>query len=333
MGAPIFLSHPASLEHDTGGAHPERAARIAAIERELAAHDWFGAQRREAAAADEDTLGLAHSAAHVESIRELSMRGGGWLDGDTVSCGAGSWSAALHAAGGAVDLVDALIDDDAPSGFAAGRPPGHHAESGRAMGFCLFNNIAIAAAHAVERRGVRRVLVLDWDVHHGNGTQEIFWSSPSVFYVSIHQSPLYPGSGHPAERGAGAGAGYTANLPVPSASGDEIFCSLIDHVVLPLAARYEPQLVLISAGFDAHAEDPLAGCTVTDRGYATMTNSILSLGLPVGVVLEGGYALDALARSAAATLAALAAPRISPRSSLTPLAAAARERLQISVSV
>jgi len=332
MAPAIFFSHPASLEHDTGPGHPERPERVDAIERELAKSDWFAAQRRQSSAADVETIELAHSPEHVEAIRTLCEAGGGWIDGDTVSCGPASWQAAAHAAGGALDMVDALLDERPGGAFAVGRPPGHHAERSRAMGFCMFNNVAIAAAHAVQRRGLARILVLDWDVHHGNGTQDIFWADPSVLYVSIHQSPLYPGSGRTSERGAGAGEGFTVNLPVPEGSGDEVFQSLVDHVVLPLAAGYGPELVLVSAGFDAHAEDPLAGCTVTEDGYGAMTQAVLRLDVPVGVVLEGGYALGALARSAAATLGALASPCAPDETApLTPIAAAARERLAITV--
>ena len=180
------------------------------------------------------------------------------------------------------------------------------------MGFCLFNNIAVAARHALEAHGLERVLIIDWDVHHGNGTNDIFHADPRVLFVSLHQSPLYPGTGQARDEGSGDGSGFTVNLPVHPGSGDAVYRSLIDHVVVPLAGQFSPQLVLISAGYDAHAEDPLANCEVTEEGFAAMPRSIRAaaaeLEAPLGAVLEGGYALGALARSVAATLEVLAAP-------------------------
>ncbi|GAC1438504.1 MAG: hypothetical protein NVSMB51_14460 [Solirubrobacteraceae bacterium] len=230
--------------------------------------------------------------------------------------------------GGAVELAEGLLDGSYASGFAIGRPPGHHAERSRAMGFCLLNSIAVAAAHAVENLGCSRVLILDWDVHHGNGTQNIFEADPRVLFCSIHEWPLYPGSGHPAERGTGAGEGHTINLPVPAGSGDAVFCSLVEHVAVPVAERFEAELVLVSAGFDAHREDPLAGCVVTETGYARMSAALLALGVPVGLVLEGGYARPALARSVLACLRVLCGgPAQLEPLPVTALAAAAGQRL------
>jgi acetoin utilization deacetylase AcuC-like enzyme len=177
------------------------------------------------------------------------------------------------------------------------------------MGFCLFNNIAVAAQHALDAHGLERVLILDWDVHHGNGTNDIFHARSEVLYVSIHESPLYPGTGRASDVGSGAGEGYTVNLPVRAGSGDEIFSGLVADVVVPRARSYRPQLILVSAGFDAHRDDPLASCTVTEQGYAAMTSTMMSLGAelgaPVGYVLEGGYSLSALASSVAATMAVM----------------------------
>ena len=312
--APVWLEHPSSLRHDTG-THPERAARLVAIERELSARDWLGFERVESSAVARGVLEAVHPAAYIDSIERASASGGGYLDLDTV-VSPDSFDAALHAAGGAVQMVDLLLDRATPCAFSAHRPPGHHAEHARAMGFCLFNNIAVAAQHALDARGLERVMILDWDVHHGNGTNDIFHDSDRVLFVSIHQSPLYPGTGPAADVGSGAGRGYTVNLPVRPGSDDAVFCSLVDRVAVPLAREFAPQLVLISAGYDAHRDDPLGECALTEAGYAAMTRSMRWVGetleAPVGCVLEGGYDLGALARSVAATLVALQDPVSAP---------------------
>jgi len=206
-------------------------------------------------------------------------------------------------------MVDELLAGRAPFGFSGMRPPGHHAERATAMGFCLFNNVAVAAQHA-RASGVERVLVLDWDVHHGNGTNDIFHTRDDVLFASIHQSPLYPGTGPLNDVGRGPGEGYSLNLPVPPGSDERTFLALIQHVLAPVAREFAPGLVLVSAGYDAHRDDPLASCTLEDSSYGALAASVrdlaAELGAPVGVVLEGGYALGALARSVAATIDALA---------------------------
>jgi acetoin utilization deacetylase AcuC-like enzyme len=314
MAAPVLLHHSSSLDHDPGP-HPEQPARIVAIEQALQARDWLGFERRVSPPATRTQLEAVHPARLINGIQELCASGGGAIDADTV-VSPGSWDAALHAAGGACAMVDAMLGMpgaiDAPRlAVSVHRPPGHHAEVTRSMGFCLFNNVAVAARHARDAYGVRRVLILDWDVHHGNGTQDAFYATDEVLFCSIHQSPLYPGTGAAGETGAGAGAGYTVNMPVPPGSGDAVFCSLVEHVVAPLARAYDPGLILVSAGFDAHEHDPLADGQVTDAGYGTMAASVRavsdSLGVPVGVVLEGGYDLGALARGLVATLEVLGA--------------------------
>ena len=330
MPSAVLLSHPSSLEHDTG-VHPERAERIVAIERELDRRSLSVARTPSTPAARE-LLHAVHPPAYVDSIERFIAGGGGSLDLDTV-CSPGSWEAALHGAGGAAGVVDALLGDGAPFAASVHRPPGHHAERARAMGFCLFNNVAVAARRARDAYGVGRVLVLDWDVHHGNGTNDIFHATDEVLFVSIHEWPLYPGSGPASDAGSGPGEGYTVNLPVPAGSGDETFVSLVAHVVGPLARAYAPGLILVSAGFDAHAEDPLADCRVTDAGYAAMAASVRALaaelGVPAGLVLEGGYELGALSRSLCDVLDAFTSPTPPPPPGpdLHPLAAEAQQRL------
>jgi acetoin utilization deacetylase AcuC-like enzyme len=330
-GSPVFLEHPSSLAHDTGS-HPERAARIAAIERELDGRGWLGFERVSSPSASRAVLEAVHAPAHVDLIERAAAGGGAQLDPDTV-VSEGSFEAALHAAGGAVELVDRLLDGSAATGFSAHRPPGHHAERARAMGFCLLNNVAVAARHALDAHGLERVLILDWDVHHGNGTNDIFHAERRVLFFSIHQSPLWPGSGLASDVGSGEGRGYTVNLPVPPGSDDAVFTSLVDRVVVPLSREYAPQLILISAGYDAHREDPLADCQVTEPGYAAMARSMSAaaaeLDAPLGAVLEGGYALGALARSVALTMQELSSAPVTAAAPapLTPVAGRALERL------
>jgi acetoin utilization deacetylase AcuC-like enzyme len=308
--APILLMHPSSRDHETGP-HPERVERIVAIEAELSAHGWAGYELQASAAATEAALTAVHSAAHVERVRRLAAAGGGQLDPDTVMS-AGSERAASHAAGGAVQLVERVVAGSAPTGFSVHRPPGHHATVDRSMGFCLFNNIAIAARWALDELGLERVMIVDFDVHHGNGTNDTFAAEPRLLFVSVHQSPLYPGTGPATDVGTGAGEGFNVNLPVDPGSGDDVFVGMIDAIAVPLALEFAPQLLLISAGFDAHRDDPLADCLVTEDGFAAMTARLrdagAALGVPVAGVLEGGYGLEGLARSLRASMEALAAP-------------------------
>jgi acetoin utilization deacetylase AcuC-like enzyme len=329
---PIWLRHPASLAHDIPG-HPERPDRIRALEAAMERHDWFGWRREEAPAAERSLLLAVHPEEHVRFIEELCAEGGGMIDGDTFAI-AETWEAALRAAGGAAAMADALVAGSAGAGVAALRPPGHHAEPARAMGFCIFNNVAVAARRALDAHGLERVLIFDWDVHHGNGTSAIFHADPRVLFVSVHQSPLYPGTGPASDLGSGPGEGYTVNLPVPPGSGDETYGSLARHVVVPLIAAFEPQLVLISAGFDAHALDPLASCQVTEPGYAGMTAAVrracAAVGAPIGLVLEGGYSLEALSESMVALVPVLggSAPASEGEVPVHPLAVDAARRLE-----
>lgn len=327
-----WLRHDAHLAHDVPG-HPERPARIRALEAEMSAHDWFGCERVEAPRADLSLIHAVHTEPHVTALQEMCARGGARIDADTIAL-EGTWEAALRAAGGAAALVDALLGEGARTGVSALRPPGHHAEADRAMGFCFFDNVAVAARRARDAHGAERVLILDWDVHHGNGTNDIFHADPGVLFVSIHEYPLYPGTGPASDVGSGAGEGYTVNLPVPGGTGDAGYRSLVEHVAGALIADWRPQLVLVSAGFDAHRDDPLADCRVTEAGYAGMTASVRraadAVGAPVGLVLEGGYDLGALSRSMAALMPVLVADETPAEEEIAvhPLAERARERLR-----
>jgi acetoin utilization deacetylase AcuC-like enzyme len=323
----LYIRHPSSLDHETGN-HPERAARILAIEEALSDRDWLGLEREPAPAVETAQLEAIHPEAYVEAIRRVCEQGGGMLDVDTVASSA-SFEAALHSAGGATRAVDALFDGEAELAFCGLRPPGHHAERSRAMGFCIFNNVAVAAQHALDAHAAERVLVLDWDVHHGNGTNDIFHASNSVLYASLHQWPLYPGTGPLSDNGSGAGEGHTLNLPVPPGSGHAEWLSLVQHVVVPVARAYHPRLILVSAGFDAHRDDPLANCELTNESYAAMTAIVRELAaeleVPLAFTLEGGYDLRALSSSVVAVIGSALAEDAAPSVSIEAIAVQARE--------
>jgi acetoin utilization deacetylase AcuC-like enzyme len=307
----VYVRHLSSLEHDPSeqlAEHPDTPERIVAIEQEMASLDWLGFDVLDAPVVTDAALERVHSKSHVEVLRKLAAAGGGPIDQDTF-VGEASFDAALHAAGGACLMVERLLGGEETLGFSGLRPAGHHAESARAMGFCLFNNVAIAAQSAIAEHGLRRVFVLDWDVHHGNGTAEIFRRRSDVLFASIHQTGIYPGTGLLADAGSGPGKGYTINLPVYTGSRGDPWLSLLEWVIMPAALDFRPQLVLISAGFDAHRLDPIGGCMLETADFAQMACHVrdlaASLGAPVGAVLEGGYDLGALADCVVATLKAL----------------------------
>ena len=300
----VLLTHPACLEHLTGAGHPERPARLLALMQALDAPAFASLERREAPVASVAQLELAHPASFVERI--LAVRPVGdervVLDADT-SLSAGSAEAALRAAGGACAAVDVVMGGEAATAFAAVRPPGHHAEPDRAMGFCLFSNAAIAALHARARWGVRRVAVVDFDVHHGNGTQAIAQGDRDFFFASSHQMPCYPGTGDPGEQGV---AGNVVNVALAPGSGTVAFRRGWERVILPALTGFGAEIVIISAGFDAHRADPLAQLELEAADFAWVTREILGVtGGRVVSVLEGGYDLGALAASVAAHVGAL----------------------------
>lgn len=300
-----------------------------ALEAALEERDRLGYELREAPAATEEQLLRVHSREHLENVRE-HCRTERAFDVDT-PVSAGSLEAALRGAGAAVALTEALMGGEAPTGFCATRPPGHHAEPDRAMGFCLFSNVAVAARHALTTLGAERVLVLDWDVHHGNGTNEAFRFAPEVLFASIHRWPFYPGSGALADVGSGPGEGFTLNLPLPSGAGEEEWLGYVEHIVAPVARDYRPDLVLVSAGFDGHRDDPLADCRLEAVSFSHLGRQVRALAheiaVPVGAVLEGGYDLDALCASAMATMEALSQGGEARTVERGPLVAAAAEAL------
>ncbi|HVZ10476.1 histone deacetylase family protein [Rhodopila sp.] len=297
-----LITHPACLEHDTGPYHPETSERLRAVLAALEAEEFAVLLREEAPEATIEQLSRVHPRDYVEAILAIHPDLGEpvQLDGDTVMS-AGSAEAAARAAGGAVKAVDAVMEGWARAAFAAVRPPGHHAEPARAMGFCLFNNVAVAAAHARAQWGIERVAVVDFDVHHGNGTQAMFAADPNLFYASSHQSPCYPGTGMPSEHGV---AGNIVNATLRARDGSQAFRSAWAETILPTLDAFAPGLLIISAGFDAHVADPLAQLRLETADFAWITDQLVKIadrhcGGRVVSVLEGGYDLDALAASVA----------------------------------
>ena len=296
------------LGHDTGH-HPERVARAVAIQQMLG---WpqLSARRPDVAVHSVRSLLLerAHDPALIDSLVRFSESGGGWVDGDTW-CGPDSVDVARHSAGAAVEATRAVLDGRAARAFALGRPPGHHATRDRSMGFCLFNNVAVAA-EAAREEGIERIAIIDWDLHHGNGTQDIFYDRRDVLYCSVHQAGIYPGGGWPHELGNERGAGFTLNVPLRPGAGDQAMLRAIDEIFTPAIEAYRPELLLISAGFDAHRDDPLGDLNVSVAGFAQMADRLCRLSEQfcenrVVAVLEGGYDVRALAESTAAVIAVL----------------------------
>jgi acetoin utilization deacetylase AcuC-like enzyme len=302
------------LAHDPGWGHPERPERLRVLLDHL--EDARDVVHLGARAADADELALVHPPAHVERVAATAGRPRVAFDADT-STSPASWEAARLAAGSLLVVCEAVLAGQVDNGFALVRPPGHHAERERAMGFCLFNNVATAAAW-LRRRGIGRVAIIDWDLHHGNGTQHLFEEDPDVLYVSTHQFPFYPGTGRADEVGRGPGAGRTLNLPFPAGFGDAEYVRAFDEIVAPIVRQFAPEFVLVSAGFDADARDPLGGMEVTPAGFSAMALQCVRLAHEtargrIAAVLEGGYDLDGIVEGVDATLKALRGEHAAPR--------------------
>ncbi len=303
-----LIGHAAALSHDMGASHPERPDRLRVVNEILAGPSFAALHRVEAPEIDRSALLRVHPERFVDALMQVRPREGQLVrvDADT-AIGSGTIAAALRGAGGAVKAVDDVVEKRAGNAFVAMRPPGHHAERQTAMGFCFFNNAAIAARHAQRHHGLGRVAILDFDVHHGNGTQDIFWDDPSVMYGSTHQMPLFPGTGASGERGE---HDTIVNAPLRSGDGALAFRNAIDRIVLPRIAAFRPDLVILSAGFDAHRRDPLGGLDLDEYDFAWVTQRVMALaddcaGGRIVSLMEGGYDLEGLSLSVAAHVTAL----------------------------
>ena len=321
-----FVYDPAFLRHDPGRTHPERSARLVATMERLEGEPWFGDLERVAAEpCPLEWLESVHDARYVARAAEVCERGDPYLDVPDVGVCRDSFEVARIAAGAGLALADRVMAGELHNGFSLARPPGHHAERALALGFCLFNSIAILARYLQRRHGLERILVLDWDVHHGNGTQHLFEEDPSVLFVSLHQYPYYPGTGAVSEEGLGRGRGATVNCPMPAGAGDALYEEAFRSRILPAIAGFRPDAVLVSAGFDAHADDPLAAVELSTEAYRWMSKRVLEIadrhaGGRILSLLEGGYSLSALPDCVAAHLECLAEVPEAARSAGKPAA-------------
>ena len=300
MGTTAFLYHPVFLKHQTGWKHPENRRRLTAILDHLRKTGlWDQLLHLAPRPASEKDLATIHDLHYVQQLRQTSAAGRLFEPDDVTIGSPGTYDAATMAAGAVLTAIDAVMGGRAANAFCAVRPPGHHAERDHAMGFCFFNNIAIGAKYLQHRYGFRRVAIIDWDVHHGNGTQQAFYNDPSIFYFSIHQYPLYPQSGRACETGDGKGKGFTLNVPMPAGSTDTDYKRVFTGELRPAMDRFLPEFILVSAGFDGHRDDPLASISLTEGGFGELTRIVKDMasdycGNRVVSVLEGGYTLEAL---------------------------------------
>lgn len=293
-------------DHTNPPGHPERIERLNTLLELIREYQREGLHRLDPRHAAVEELAFVHDRDYIASVEATSHKQFHVFDADTTT-NSKSYDTARLAAGGLLEIVERVMTRELDNGFAMVRPPGHHAERATAMGFCFFNNVAIAAEHLKRRHGLKRILIMDYDVHHGNGTQNSFYSDPDVLYISTHEHPQYPGTGMVRETGAGRGEGRTVNIPMPSGCGNEVYMHAFRNIIDPIARRFEPEFVLISAGFDCHYRDPLGGMMVNEEGVAAMTRMLLRIardcsGGRCAVVLEGGYDLIGLKHSAAAVL-------------------------------
>jgi acetoin utilization deacetylase AcuC-like enzyme len=307
-----YLYEPAFLEHDTGPGHPETAARLTAVMTHLAGEAWFaGLKRVPAVRFEPEWIEPVHSLDYLRRAEQACRSGAPFLDTLDVAISPDSFDAALLAAGAGIALAEAMIAGRIDNGFALVRPPGHHAETARAAGFCLFNNVAVLARHLQRRHGLDKIAIVDWDVHHGNGTQHTFEEDPSVMYVSTHQYPYYPGTGAASETGRGRGAGATVNCPMPAGATDSAYERAFMEVILPALQRFRPEALLVSAGFDAHRDDPLAQIELSTGFFGWMSLRLMEIadqysGGRLLSLLEGGYNLRVLPLCVAEHLKVLA---------------------------
>ncbi|MFQ5539457.1 MAG: histone deacetylase [Candidatus Binatia bacterium] len=306
MARTAVVIDPDFLKHQPGQVHPERPERLKVLLDLTRGLHGSDLQILPPRPAKREEVSSCHSSEYIDLIRSTSEINRYALDGDTVTC-ADSFGIALLAVGGFLRLLDSVSASDFRNGFALVRPPGHHATRDRAMGFCLFNTVSIGAYYLKQVYSARRILIMDWDVHHGNGTQDSFYQDPSVLYISTHQYPFYPGTGATGEVGTGKGKGYTVNIPLPAGCGDEEYLRVFNEIVIPIADKYKPEWVLVSAGFDPHRHDPLGGMRVTEKGFGVMASLLLDLAQKhasgkIAFLLEGGYDLEALRNSVAVVL-------------------------------
>jgi acetoin utilization deacetylase AcuC-like enzyme len=309
MAKPLVVIDQAYLKHLPGGSHPERPERIQVLldlAGALDRNNFDVVAPRAASRADVERI---HGSDHVRLVESTSTVNHYALDGDTITC-RDSFAVSVLAVGGFLTLLDKIAAKESSSGFALVRPPGHHALSDRAMGFCLFNTMAIGAAYLKHQHGAKKILIMDWDVHHGNGTQDAFYEDPGVLFISTHQFPYYPGTGALTEVGAGAGEGFTINVPLPAGCADAEYLQVFQHIVVPAAEKFQPEWILVSAGFDPHRRDPLGGMGVTEDGFGAMARVLLALAsrfadARIAFLLEGGYDLAGLRNSVAAVLNAM----------------------------